>query len=69
MRPMWKSTYPETHLPERCSGSRLVLDVIAEVLDAARKLGNGGGGVACDQVVGAQVLIDRAVFQHVIDRR
>jgi hypothetical protein len=33
------------------------------------KLGNGVGGVAFDEVVGAQVLIERAVFQHVIDRR
>jgi hypothetical protein len=41
----------------------LVLDVRTEVLNAAGKLGNGGGGVAFDEVVGAQVLIERAVFQ------
>jgi hypothetical protein len=46
---------------------------VPEVLDATSKLGNRSARISFDEIVGAEILIEGAVFQHVLggcqDRR
>jgi hypothetical protein len=64
--------YPETHLHHpRLSGSGgcSILHVEAEVLDATGELGNSPGRISLDEIVGTEILIEGAIFQHMVDGR
>ena len=61
--------YPETHPPEIRSGGCSILHVEAKVLYATGELGNRPGRISLDEIVGAEILIEGAVFQHVVDGR
>jgi hypothetical protein len=61
--------YPETHAPEIRSGGWSILHVEAEVLDATGELGNSPGRISLDEIVGAEILIESAIFQHMVDSR
>src|SRR6266536_4496042 len=66
--PGFDIVYPET--PGRSgSGSCSILHVEAEVLDATSELGNSPGRISLDEIVGAEILVEGAVFQHVVDGR
>ncbi len=49
------------------SGGGGILNIVSEVLDALGKLGSDPGWIAFDEVVRAEVVVRRVVFQHVID--
>src|ERR1700757_2644862 len=55
--------------PEIRSGGCSILHVEAEVLDATGELGNSPGRISLDEIVGAEILIASAIFQHVVDSR
>src|ERR1700756_1527711 len=55
--------------PEIRSGGCSILHVEAEVLDATGELGNSPGRISLDEIVGAEILIESAIFQHVVDSR
>ena len=60
--------YPD-HPPEIRSGGCSILHVEAKVLYATGELGNRPGRISLDEIVGAEILIEGAVFQHVVDGR
>jgi hypothetical protein len=60
-------TYPETRTPAANSGRWGEPDVESKVLDAISKLGSDAGLVAFDKKIGAEVLVERAILQHVVD--
>ena len=52
--------------PAANSGSWGEADVVSKVLDATSELGNDAGLVAFDKKIGAEVLVECAVLEHVV---
>jgi hypothetical protein len=42
-------------------------DVVSKVLDAISELGSDADLIAFDKKIGAEVLVERAILQHVVD--
>src|SRR6266849_9580820 len=64
--PGFDIAYPETRTPAANSGSWGEADVVSKVLDATSELGNDAGLVAFDKKIGAEVLVECAILEHVV---